>query len=133
MKGWFHSHVIRATSKSLFGPYQFQEVVLHPSKHPWAKLAIHNPKVMKVGNRYLLYHLGIPVWQTGFAWADSVTGPWQPVGKPVLATNNPSILLRFDGSAYAVGNSNRARPRMANGTPICRRSRLLPSKDLTVC
>lgn len=103
MKGWFRSHVIRATSKSLFGPYQFQEVVLHPSNHPWAKQAIHNPKVAKVGNRYLIYHLGIPVWQTGFAWADSITGPWQPVAKPVLATNNPSILVRPDGSAYAVG------------------------------
>jgi hypothetical protein len=103
MNGWFHSHVIRATSKSLFGPYQFQEVVLHPSKHPWAKQAIHNPKVAKVGNRYLIYHLGIPVWQTGFAWADSIEGPWQPVSKPVLATNNPSILVRPDGSAYAVG------------------------------
>ena len=103
MKGWFHSHVIRATSKSLFGPYQFQEVVLHPSKHPWAKQAVHNPKVMKVGDRYLIYHLGIPVWQTGFAWADSIEGPWQPVAKPVLSTNNPSILVRPDGSAYAVG------------------------------
>jgi hypothetical protein len=28
MKGWMKSHVIRAASKSLFGPYQFQEVVL---------------------------------------------------------------------------------------------------------
>jgi len=103
MKGWFHSHVIRATSKSLFGPYQFQEVVLHPSKHPWAKQAVHNPKVMKSGNRFLIYHLGIPVWQTGFAWADSIKGPWQPVDKPVLTTNNQSIFERADGTAYAVG------------------------------
>lgn len=103
MKGWFHSHVIRATSKSLFGPYEFQEVALHPSAHPWAKQAIHNPKVMKSGDRYLIYHLGIPVWQTGFAWADSIEGPWKPVSKPVIPTNNPAIWLRPDGSAYAVG------------------------------
>jgi hypothetical protein len=103
MNGWFHSHVIRATSKSLFGPYEFREVVLHPSSHPWAKQAVHNPKVMKSGNRFLIYHLGIPVWQTGFAWADNIEGPWQPVAKPVLATNNPSIIERPDGSAYAVG------------------------------
>lgn len=103
MKGWFHSHVIRATSKSLFGPYEFQEVVLHPSGHPWAKQAVHNPKVIKSGNRFLIYHLGIPVWQTGFAWADSIEGPWQPVAKPVFATNNPSIIERPDGTAYAVG------------------------------
>ncbi len=102
-EGLDKSHAIRATSKSLFGPYQFQEVALHPSKHPWATQTIHNPKVMKVGNRYLIYHLGIPVWQTSFAWANSIEGPWQPVAKPVLSTNNPSILVRSDGSAYAVG------------------------------
>ena len=109
MAGWKKSHVIRATSKSLFGPYQFAEVVLHPSKHPWAKEGIHNPKIMQVGNKFLLYHLGIPIWQTGFAWADSIEGPWTPVAKPVLATNNPAIIVRDDGSAYAVGKFKPAR------------------------
>ena len=103
MKGWMKSHVIRATSKSLFGPYQFQEVVLSPSKHPWATQAVHNPKVMKTGNRFLIYHLGIPQWKTGFAYADSIEGPWTPVPHPVLATNNPAIIELADGSAYAVG------------------------------
>lgn len=103
MKGWQRSHVIRATSKSLFGPYQFQEVVLHPSNHPWATQAIHNPKITKVGNKFLIYHLGIPQWKTGFAFADSIQGPWKPVSHPVLSTNNPALLIRPDGSAYAVG------------------------------
>lgn len=103
MKGWMKSHVIRATSKSLFGPYQFQEVVLSPSNHPWATQAVHNPKVVKTGGKYLIYHLGIPQWKTGFAYADSIEGPWTPVSKPVLATNNPAIIERADGSAYAVG------------------------------
>ena len=103
MNGWMRSQVIRATSKSLFGPYEFQEVVLSPQSHPWATQAVHNPKVMKSGNRFLLYHLGIPMWQTGFAWADSIEGPWTPVPKPVIPVNNPAILERPDGSAYAVG------------------------------
>ena len=103
MKGWMKSHVIRATSKSLFGPYQFQEIVLSPSNHPWATQAVHNPKVMKTGNRFLIYHLGIPQWKTGFAYADSIVGPWTPVPHPVLSTNNPAIIERPDGSAYAVG------------------------------
>jgi hypothetical protein len=103
MEGWKKSHVIRATSKSLFGPYKFQEVVLSPSKHPWATQAVHNPKVMKTGGRFLIYHLGIPQWKTGFAYADSIDGPWTPVPEPVLATNNPAIIERADGSAYAVG------------------------------
>jgi hypothetical protein len=103
MEGWKRSHVIRATSKSLFGPYKFQEVVLSPSKHPWATQAVHNPKVMKTGGKFLIYHLGIPQWKTGFAYADSIEGPWTPVPRPVLATNNPAIIERADGSAYAVG------------------------------
>lgn len=111
MKGWMKSHVIRATSKSLFGPYQFQEVVLSPEKHPWATQAIHNPKVMKTGGKFLIYHLGIPQWKTGFAYADSIEGPWAPVPHPVLATNNPAIIERADGSAYAVGKFKPAKAR----------------------
>jgi hypothetical protein len=101
--GWKKSQVIRASSKSMFGPYKFEEVVLDPSMHPWAKEGIHNPKITKVGNRYLIYHIGIPGYVTGFAFADNIEGPWKPVDKPVIPTNNPSLLIRKDGSAYAVG------------------------------
>ena len=111
MQGWFRSHVIRATSHSLFGPYQFKEVVLHPSGHPWATQAIHNPKITKAGNQYLIYHLGIPQWKTGFAFADSIQGPWVPVPKPVISTNNPALLIRADGSAYVVGKFKPRVPR----------------------
>ncbi|MEO0795803.1 MAG: glycoside hydrolase family protein [Verrucomicrobiota bacterium] len=100
--GWKRSHVIRATSKDLFGPYEFQEVVLHPKDHPWANKGIHNPKVTKVGDRFLIYHLGIPQWSTGFAYADSIEGPWQPLPEPVLKANNPALLVHEDGSAYMV-------------------------------
>jgi len=103
MAGWQKSEIIRSTSASLFGPYQFQEVVLSPSYHPWAKAGTHNPKIMKVGNKYLLYHLGIPQWKTGFALADSIEGPFIPLPQPVISINNPALLVRPDGSAYAVG------------------------------
>ncbi len=103
MKGWFRSEAIRATSKSLFGPYRFKEVVLSAANHPWATQAIHNPKITKAGSKYLLYHLGIPRWQTGFAFADSIQGPWIPMPEPVIPTNNPALLIRSDGSVYAVG------------------------------
>lgn len=103
MEGWRRSEVIRATSKSPFGPYEFQEVVLSPQSHPWATQAVHNPKVMKVGNRYLLQYLGLPAWKTGFAWADSIKGPWKPMPEPVIPTMNAAILVRSNGSAYAVG------------------------------
>jgi len=103
MKGWQKSQIIRATSKSLFGPYTFAEVVLDPSTHPWATDAVHNPKIIKVGKKFLLYYLGIPAWQTGFAIADKIEGPWQIIDKPVIPTNNPALMVKPDGKLYAVG------------------------------
>ena len=103
MEGWRKSHIIRATSNSLFGPYTFAEEVFDLSKHPWATEAMHNPKIMKTGKKFLLYHLGIPLWQTGFAFADKIEGPWTPIKKPVIATNNPAILIKPDGKVYVVG------------------------------
>lgn len=103
MDGWKKSQIIRASSKTLFGPYKFQEVVLDPSKHPWAIQGTHNPKITKVGNKYLLYYLGIPQWKTSFAFAESIEGPWQIVDYPMISTNNAALLIRADGSAYAVG------------------------------
>jgi hypothetical protein len=99
---WKTSHIIRATSKSLFGPYTFQEVVKMPADHPWAKQGLHNPKAMKVGDRYMIYHLGLPGWSTGFMYADTIEGPWEPLPEPVLQANNPALLPRADGSAYVV-------------------------------
>lgn len=100
---WKKSHIIRATSKFLFGPYTFKEVVMIPSEHPWAKQGLHNPKITKIGDQFLLYHLGIPGWKTGFMFSDSIEGPWKPVEKSILRTNNPSLLIRDDKSIYAVG------------------------------
>ncbi len=77
--------------------------MLTPDTHPWATQAVHNPKIIKGGSKFLIYPLGIPQWRTGFAYADSIDGPWTPVAKPVIPTNNPALLLRPDGSAYVVG------------------------------
>ena len=111
MSGWKKSEVIRAVSKSLFGPYVFAGVVLDPAHHPWAKEGIHNPKVMRVGNRFLLHYLGIPRWQTGFAFADKIAGPWTVVDKAVIPTINASLLLKPDGKVYAVGKFKKIRRR----------------------
>lgn len=97
---WKQSHIIRATSKNLFGPYTFQEVVKEAKDHPWATQGLHNPKITRIGDRFLLYHLGIPQWKTGFMYADSIEGPWTPVPTPVANANNPALLIREDGSAY---------------------------------
>jgi hypothetical protein len=103
MAGWMKSDVVRAVSKSLFGPYVVAGVVLDPAHHPWARQGIANPKVMRVGHGFLLHYLGIPKWQTGFAFADKIEGPWTVVYKPVIPTMNASLLIKPDGKVYAVG------------------------------
>jgi len=100
---WKHSQIIRATSKCLFGPYKFQEIVMEAKNHPWAKQGLHNPKIIKVGNKFLIYHLAIPQWKTGFLFADKIEGPWTPSAKPMVYTNNPALMVRKDGSVYVVG------------------------------
>ena len=101
--GWVISDVIRAVSKSLYGPYAYAGVVLTPAQHPWAKQGIANPKIMRAGNRFLLHYLGIPKWQTGFAFAEKIEGPWTVVEKPVIPTMNASLIIKPDGKVYAVG------------------------------
>lgn len=103
MSGWKKSEVIRAVAKSLFGPYDFVGVVLNPAQHPWAKEGIHNPKILRVGNRYLLHYLGIPQWQTGFAFAEKIEGPWTVEARPVIPTMNAALLIKPGGKVYAVG------------------------------
>lgn len=102
-KAWKTSHAIRATSSDLYGPYEFQEVVLEPRTDQWDSEAIHNPKIMKVGNRYLLYYLGLPQYHTGFAWADTIEGPFIRGEQSALKLNNPAFWVHDDGSVYCVG------------------------------
>jgi hypothetical protein len=103
MEGWKKSEIIRAESSSLFGPYEFKEIVLQPKNHPWATQGVHNPKITKIEDQFLLYHLGIPKWQTGFATSNSIEGPFLPFENPVFNTGNPSVIIKEDGSIYALG------------------------------
>ncbi len=104
-RGWQKSDVVRAVAKSLYGPYAFAGVVLNPALHPWAKQGIANPKIMRVGNRFLLHYLGIPKWQTGFAFAENIEGPWTVTEKPIIPTMNAALLIKPDGKVYAVGKN----------------------------
>lgn len=103
MQGWKKSDIIRATSKSLFGPYKFAEVVIDPRTHSWAKDGVCNCKIIKVGGKFVLYYLGIPAFKTGFALADNILGSWQVLDKPIIPTNNPALLQTPSGKFYAVG------------------------------
>lgn len=101
-EGWRGSHVIRATAEHLFGPYSFAQVVAEPRPDGWDSVGVHNPKILRVGSRLLLYHLGIPAWQTGFMWADGVEGPWRRGDRPTIPANNPALWVHDDGSVYVL-------------------------------
>ncbi|WP_157961074.1 glycoside hydrolase family protein [Lutibacter citreus] len=105
---WGTSHIIRATSKSLFGPYEYKETVMKPSTfpHKWGQVGLHNPKIMKIKDKYLLYFLGIPSGHTGYAISDKITGPWEIIDKPVIPINNPAMCISKNGKAYVVGKDN---------------------------
>jgi len=98
--GWTsHSECVRATSTNLFGPYTFREVVLQKRTNNWDNSRVHNVKIVKAGSKFVLYYIN-SANQTGLAFADSVTGPWTRLDKPVIKASNPAILVRPDDSIY---------------------------------
>jgi len=110
--GWTkYSECVRATSKNLLGPYEFQEVVLQKRPDHWDKSRVHNVKVVKAGEKFVLYYINTAN-ETGYAVADSITGPWTRLDAPVIKASNPAPLVKADGSVYVfarlrVGDVNR--------------------------
>lgn len=92
---------IRATSKNLLGPYEFAEVVLEKREGKWDNDRVHNPKIVKVGNKYVLYYIS-SANEIGYAEADAITGPWIRSEK-MMSFSNPAPLVRPDGSVYVFG------------------------------
>jgi hypothetical protein len=92
---------IRATSKNLLGPYEFAEVVLEKREGKWDNDRVHNPKIVKVGDKYVLYYIS-SANETGYAEADAITGPWIRSEK-MMSFSNPAPLVRPDGSVYVFG------------------------------
>lgn len=100
LNGWTkYSECVRATSTNLLGPYQFQEVVLQKRPGKWDNSRVHNVKIVKAGGKFVLYYINTAN-QTGYAVADSVTGPWTRVDHPVIKASNPAVLVRPDLSIY---------------------------------
>jgi len=103
LAGWTKfSECVRATSTNLLGPYQFQEVVLQKRANRWDNSRVHNVKIVKSGNKFVLYYIN-SANQTGYAVADSVAGPWTRTDEPVIHASNPAILVRPDLSVYIFG------------------------------
>ena len=70
-----YSEVVRATSDTPEGPYEFQETLL-PARGPehWDGMMTHNPTVHKCGDRYLLFYIGATYQPPGPTVAELVAG-----------------------------------------------------------
>lgn len=101
-----NSEIIRATSISPTGPYEFREVVIGERDSVfWDSNMAHNPTIHKINNEYVLFYIGsdfstrLPetgalLRRTGYAVSKSIDGPWVRSDKPLIATesNNPAII-----------------------------------------
>lgn len=100
MAGWTHySECVRAFSTNLFGPYQFQQVVLQKRPGRWDNSRVHNVKIVKAGDQYVIFYIN-SANETGYASSPSITGPWTRSDHPVIRASNPAPLVRPDLSLY---------------------------------
>jgi len=146
--GWLtNSEIVRASADRPEGPYTFEEVVLKPRGNAyWDGDSTHNPRVVKVGDRYVMYYmgsrhpfatprLGEPLTlqdprvivarsnkRIGIATATRITGPWQRLDKPVFEP--------VPDSYYSFFTSNPAPVIAADGsvTLVFKCRRYLPSR-----
>ena len=103
LAGWTsHSECVRASSTNLLGPFIFQEVVLQKRTNNWDNSRIHNVKIVKAGDKFVLYYIN-SANQTSYAVADSVLGPWKRLDHYVMKVSNPAPLVRPDLSIYCFG------------------------------
>jgi hypothetical protein len=101
-----HSEIVRAVSDNPLGPYEFVEVVVAGrGGDVWDGQMCHNPKILKVDEKYVLYYIGRspdhPERKIGYAWAESIDGPWFRAEHQLLLTddaNNPAPYIHADGS-----------------------------------
>lgn len=98
------SEIVRVTAKNPEGPYHFAEVVLGDrGADCWDGRMCHNPRIIKVGDEYLLFYIGstyegprpdaetLRTWQhcpwyerirIGIARAPTPAGPWTRSERP---------------------------------------------------
>ncbi len=107
-RGWVsHSEVGHAVADSPLGPYRFEAIALKGTgAGTWDRHMIHNPTVLRHGDKYFLYYTGTngnanwregapllsddDYWfcrnnqRIGVAVADDPAGPWRRFEKPLL-------------------------------------------------
>lgn len=118
MGGWINgSEIAHAVSDKAEGPYSNIETILEPRGDGfWDATTCHNPHIQRVGSKYYLFYMGNSNGRTntkriGLATSDSLLGPWERSGHPILeagdegawddhCTSNPSFILYPDGASW---------------------------------
>ena len=105
------SEIVHATSKTPEGPYEFSEVALgRRGIQYWDGKSVHNPKIVKYKNKYILYYMGSTnpfpeitnenvdqlthesAWSVSGRWSkrigiavsDNLYGPWERKDAPIF-------------------------------------------------
>ena len=101
-----NSEIVLASAPSLDRPFQFEKVVIGKREGGyWDSAMAHNPFVLKVGEKYVMFYIGSPdggmeTRAIGYAVADCLQGEWvrsdTPLDLPSNA-NNPCVLQDRDG------------------------------------
>lgn len=100
------SEIVRATSDSPLGPFEFSEVVIgQRDSSYWDSNMAHNPVIFKWGDEYVLFYIGSDyttfrpgsgnlIRRVGYAVARNIEGPWHRSEKPLIdvESNNPAVI-----------------------------------------
>jgi hypothetical protein len=106
----FDSEIVRATSDSPSGPFQFEEVVIgERDSSYWDANMAHNPTIHRIGDEYVLFYIGSDfttyrenteylLRRVGYASSRSIEGPWARSDEPLIPqeSNNPAVLIEPD-------------------------------------
>lgn len=117
--GWIdYSEVCRAWGPTPWGPFEFQQVILsRDGSDAWDAHNFHNPTIKRFGERFYIYYTGNhgngEWWdhrnnqRIGVAYADTISGPWKRLNKPLIDINpgswdslcvaNPSVTEKKEG------------------------------------
>jgi len=102
-----NSEIVRATSTSPLGPFEFQEVVIgERDSMVWDSNMAHNPTIHRIGSKYVLFYIGSDfttrqensnalLRRIGYAESESILGPWKRPDLPLIdaESNNPAVLV----------------------------------------
>lgn len=110
------SEIVRASSKSLTGPFTFQELVVGERDSTfWDSNMAHNPTIHKASDTFVLFYIGSDftsyqengtnlLRRVGYATSKSINGPWQRSDRPAIdqESNNPAVFFEDNGSVKLI-------------------------------